>query len=99
MKTKYFHIRRSVTAKEFQVLFGVRFLITIEDTWHGITKVQVDDNRIDIYAPDHDIIGSVQYVNGTIKFIYDVETTYLIDKEKIDLVRSEIEYGIMAAIT
>lgn len=99
MKTKYFRTRKLITAKEFQLLFGARFLLYIEDPSYGIRKVEVADKRVDVYAADEDIIGSVEYVNGYIKFSYDIETPFVISKEKVSLVSSEIEKVIKATIS
>lgn len=99
MKTKYFHIKKTITAKDFQLLFGARFLLHIEDPSYGISKVEVSDTRVDVHAAYEDIIGSVEYVNGYIRFSYDIEARFIINQEKVSLVRSEIEKVIKATIS
>ena len=83
MKRKYFHIKKPISAKQFQISFGARFIIYIHEINDGITKEEINDYQIDIYAPDYDLIAVVEFSNGIIKFTYDMETTFIIAKEKL----------------
>jgi hypothetical protein len=98
MKTKYYHIKKTISPEQFQISFGVRFIIYIDEVNDGITKEEINDHRTEIYAPDYDLISIIEYKTGIIKFTYDLDTTFIISKQQINQVRFEIEQAILAII-